>query len=129
MALRHLFLFVGATAMMVVTSPKLSAFVLAAIPIIILPLYAAGRSVRWRSRLAQDKLANATAFAAESLSAVRVMQSFLAERFTANRYREAAFGAYESARAMFEARAFVTAAAIFFAFSSVVVVLWLVWIV
>ena len=45
-ALRNLFMFVGAIAMMVVTSPKLSAFVLAAIPIIVLPLFAAGRAVR-----------------------------------------------------------------------------------
>jgi ATP-binding cassette, subfamily B, bacterial len=125
LALRNLFLFIGATAMMVVTSPKLSAFVLAAIPIIVLPLYAAGRSVRERSRRAQDRLADATAFATESLSAVRVMQSFLAEKFTAGRYREAAFGAYEAARAMTQARAIVTAAAIFLAFGSVVVVLWL----
>ena len=41
-ALRNLFMFVGAIAMMVVTSAKLSAFVLAAIPIIVLPLFAAG---------------------------------------------------------------------------------------
>ena len=45
-ALRNLFMFVGAIAMMVVTSPKLSAFVLAAIPVIVLPLFAAGRAVR-----------------------------------------------------------------------------------
>jgi ATP-binding cassette, subfamily B, bacterial len=125
LALRNLFLFVGAITMMVFTSPKLSAFVLAAIPVIVLPLYAAGRSVRERSRRAQDRLADATAFATESLSAVRVMQSFLAEKFTASRYREAAFGAYEAARAMTQARAIVTAAAIFLAFGSVVVVLWL----
>jgi ATP-binding cassette subfamily B protein len=125
LALRNLFLFVGAITMMVFTSPKLSAFVLAAIPVIVLPLYAAGRSVRERSRRAQDRLADATAFATESLSAVRVMQSFLAERFTASRYREAAFGAYEAARTMIQARAIVTAVAIFLAFGSVVVVLWL----
>ena len=124
-ALRNLFLFAGAITMMVITSPKLSAFVLAAIPIIVLPLYAAGRSVRQRSRRAQDRLAEATAFATESLSAVRVMQSFVAESFTAGRYREAAYGAYEAARAMIQARAFVTAAALFLAFGSVVVVLWL----
>jgi ATP-binding cassette subfamily B protein len=125
LALRNLFLFVGAITMMVFTSPKLSAFVLAAIPVIVLPLYAAGRSVRERSRRAQDRLADATAFATESLSAVRVMQSFLAEKFTASRYRAAAFGAYEAARAMTQARAIVTSAAIFLAFGSVVVVLWL----
>jgi ATP-binding cassette, subfamily B, bacterial len=125
LALRNLFLFVGAITMMVITSPKLSAFVLAAIPIIVLPLYAAGRSVRERSRRAQDRLAEATAFATESLTAVRVMQSFVAESFSAGRYRDAAYGTYEAARAMSEARAFVTGAAIFLAFSSVVVVLWL----
>src|SRR5271154_2512320 len=125
LALRNIFLFVGAITMMVVTSPKLSAFVLAAIPVIVLPLYAAGRSVRQRSRRAQDRLAEATAFATESLTAVRVMQSFVAESFPARRYRDAVYGAYEAARTMSETRAFVTAAALFLAFGSVVVVLWL----
>ena len=124
-ALRNLFMFVGATAMMVATSPKLSAYVLVAIPLIILPLYAAGRSVRNRSRRAQDTLADATAFATESLGAVRVMQAFVAEGFTAARFRDAANGAYEAARAMTQARAIVTVAALFLAFSSVIVVLWL----
>src|SRR5208282_1467777 len=118
-ALRNLFMFVGAVAMMVVTSPKLSAFVLAAIPIIVLPLFAAGRAVRQRSRRAQDTLAEPTAFATESLSAVRVMQSFVAEAFTAGRYRTAAYGAYEAARSMAQARGVVTAAALFLAFGSV----------
>jgi ATP-binding cassette, subfamily B, bacterial len=124
-ALRNFFMFIGAVAMMVGTSPILSAFVLIAIPFIILPLYAAGRSVRERSRRAQDTLAEATAFATESLSAVRVMQAFTAEDFAARRFREAANGAYEAARLMTKARAFVTVAALFLAFASVVVVLWL----
>ncbi len=125
LALRNAFMFVGAVAMMVVTSVKLSAFVLAAIPVIVLPLFAAGRAVRQRSRRAQDTLAEATAFATESLTAVRVMQSFVAEAFTARRYRAAAYGAYEAARHMAQARGIVTAAALFLAFGSVVVVLWL----
>ena len=53
------------------------------------------------------------------------MQSFIAEDFTAERYRDAAYGAYEAARSMSQARAIVTAAALFLAFGSVVVVLWL----
>jgi ATP-binding cassette subfamily B protein len=81
--------------------------------------------VRDRSRRAQDTLAEATSFATESLSAVRVMQAFTAETFTSNRYRAAADEAYEAARAMTQARALVTVAALFLAFSSVVGVLWL----
>ena len=64
-ALRNLFMFVGATALMVYTSPKLSALVLIAIPVIAAPLIASGRVVRRRSRRAQDTLAEATAFASE----------------------------------------------------------------
>src|SRR5215469_6472545 len=60
-ALRNLVLFLGASVMMVVTSPRLSAYVLAAIPVIVLPLYGFGRAVRARSRLAQDALAEASA--------------------------------------------------------------------
>ncbi len=86
-ALRNLFMFIGAVAMMIATSPKLSAYVLIAIPFIVLPLYAAGRSVRSRARAAQDTLAAATAFATESLAAVRVMQAFLAETATLKRFR------------------------------------------
>ncbi|MGD1039023.1 MAG: ABC transporter transmembrane domain-containing protein [Roseiarcus sp.] len=124
-ALRNFFMFIGAIALMVITSPKLSAYVLVAIPVIVLPLYAAGRAVRERSRLAQDTLADATAFATESLTAVRVMQAFVAERFTAARYRAAANDAYAAARAMTRSRAIVTVAAMFLAFASVIVVLWL----
>src|SRR5258706_6392281 len=44
-ALRNVMLFVGATAMMVITSTRLSGFVLLAIPLIVLPLVAFGRWV------------------------------------------------------------------------------------
>ncbi len=123
-ALRNLFLVAGAVAMMVVTSPKLSAYALVAIPIIILPLYAAGRSVRGRAKAAQDRLADATAFASESLSGVRVMQAFTAEAASAARYRAASDDAFDAAKAMTRARAIVTVAALFLAFGSVVAVLW-----
>ncbi len=56
-ALRNLVLFFGGAAMMVVTSPRLSLFVLAAIPVIVLPLVGFGRAVRRRGRAAQDTLA------------------------------------------------------------------------
>src|ERR1700682_4183978 len=44
-ALRNLMLFIGAAVMMVITSPRLSGFVLLAIPVIVLPLVAFGRWV------------------------------------------------------------------------------------
>jgi ATP-binding cassette subfamily B protein len=123
-ALRNFVLFVGASVMMVVTSPRLSAFVLAAIPIIVLPLYAFGRAVRRRSRFAQDTLADASAYAAELIGAVRVLQAFTNERLGITRFRQAVERAFAAALNSIRARAFLTAIAIFLVATSVVVVLW-----
>jgi ATP-binding cassette, subfamily B, bacterial len=124
-ALRNFVLFVGASVMMVVTSPKLSAFVLAAIPIIVLPLYAFGRAVRRRSRFAQDTLAEASAYAAELIGAVRVLQAFTNERLGIARFRSAVTEAFFAARESIRARALLTALAIFLVSTSVVIVLWI----
>jgi ATP-binding cassette, subfamily B, bacterial len=123
-ALRNFVLFVGASVMMVVTSPRLSGFVLAAIPIIVLPLYAFGRAVRRRSRFAQDTLADASAYAAELIGAVRILQAFTNERLGIARFRDAVERAFEAARESIRARALLTGLAIFLVSASVVVVLW-----
>ena len=123
-ALRNSVLFVGAAAMMVVTSPRLSAFVLAVIPVIVLPLYGFGRAVRRRSRMAQDTLADGTAYASELIGAVRVLQAFTNEALARHRFGAAVERAYQAARDSIKARAILTAIAIFLVFASVVVVLW-----
>ena len=124
-ALRNLVLFVGASIMMVVTSPKLSAFVLGAIPLIVLPLVGFGRAVRRRSRTAQDTLADASAFAAEQVGAVRTLQAYTNERATISHFGQAVERAYRAAQNSTMARAILTAFAIFLVFASVVVVLWI----
>jgi ATP-binding cassette subfamily B protein len=123
-ALRNLTLFLGATTMMVVTSPRLSAFVLGAIPVIVLPLYGFGRSVRRRSRSAQDTLAEASAYASELIGAVRTLQAFTNERLASRYFDDAVERAFSAARDSTWARSVLTAIAIFLIFSSVVVVLW-----
>jgi ATP-binding cassette subfamily B protein len=123
-ALRNLILGLGAVAMMVVTSPKLSGLVIAAIPVIVLPLVAFGRSVRRRSRQAQDTLAEATAYASEQIGAVRTLQAFTNEELVTGRFSSAVDAAFEAARASIFARSFLTFFAIFMIFSSVVAVLW-----
>ena len=124
-ALRNLFMFVGATALMVYTSPKLSALVLIAIPVIAAPLIASGRIVRRRSRHAQDTLADATAFASESPGAVRTMQAFGAQAASGSRFARAVESAYSAAREAAGTRAILIAVAVSLAFCSVVFVLWL----
>lgn len=123
-ALRNLFLFIGASVMMAVTSPGLSALVLIAIPLIVLPLAAFGRSVRRRSRLAQDTLAEASAIAGEAVGAMRGVQAFNAERRVAGRYSLSVESAYYAAQSAVTARAWLTGVAIFLIFASVLSVLW-----
>lgn len=124
LALRNAVLFLGALGMMIVTSPKLSGLVIAAIPLIVLPLVFSGRAVRGRSRAAQDRLADASAYASEAVGAVRTMQAFGTERATAARFAAAAEDAYEAARASTASRALLTGAVIFLVSASVVGVLW-----
>ena len=97
-ALRNVVLFFGATAMMIFTSPWLSAFVVGAIPVIVLPLYGFGRSVRRRSRAAQDTLADASAYAAEMIGAIRTLQAFTNESHSTGRFAQAVERAFAAAR-------------------------------
>lgn len=124
-ALRNLIMGLGALAMMVVTSPKLSALVIAAIPVVVVPLVAFGRSVRRKSRLAQDTLAQASAYASEQIGAVRTLQAFTNEKLVTTRFADAVETAFGAARASVFARAFLTFFAIFTIFASVVGVLWI----
>ncbi|MGB8398649.1 ABC transporter ATP-binding protein/permease [Bradyrhizobium sp.] len=123
-ALRNLMLFIGAATMMVITSPKLSGFVLLAIPVIVLPLVAFGRWVRRLSRDAQDTLANASAYVSELIGAIRTVQAYTSERLANARFGREVEQAYEAARSSTRARAVLTLVIIFIVFSSVVVILW-----
>ncbi len=124
-ALRNLVLFFGAATMMVVTSARLSLFVLIAIPVIVLPLVGFGRAVRRLSRTAQDTLAEASAYAAELIGAVRTLQAFTNELLATGRFAAAVDHAFRAARGAVRARAVLTAIAIFLVFSSVVAILWI----
>jgi ATP-binding cassette subfamily B protein len=124
LALRNSILCLGAMVMMIATSPKLSIMVLSAIPVIVFPLVAFGRSVRKRSRAAQDTLAEASSYAGEVIGAARTLQAFNAEDAARGRYVSAVESAYEAARSAIKSRALLTGVAISLVFGSVVGVLW-----
>lgn len=123
-ALRNAIMALGAVAMMVATSPRLSAIVIGVIPLIVIPLVLSGRSVRRRARQAQDRLADASAFAAEAMGAIRTMQSFGAAGQTARHFEAASDEAYDASRGATASRALLSGVAIFLVSASVVCVLW-----
>jgi ATP-binding cassette subfamily B protein len=123
-ALRNCVMLIGALVMMIATSPKLSALVILAIPLIVLPLVAYGRVVRRLSRQAQDELANASSYAAENLGSPRTMKAFTFESIVSSRYGLAVERSFEAARRRIGARAALTATTIFLVFASIIGVLW-----
>ncbi len=125
LALRNVILGIGALAMMVITSPRLSLIVIAAIPLIVLPIVGFGRKVRARSRAAQDTLADATAYASESITAVRTMQAFTNGNHVRGRFSGAVDFAFDAARKAILTRSLLTGFAIFLIFASIVAVLWI----
>jgi ATP-binding cassette, subfamily B, bacterial len=123
-AARNLIMLIGALVMMFVTSVKLSLMVLIAIPLIVLPLVGYGRAISKLSRRAQDTLAEASAYAAENLSAHRTMQAYVNESAVADRYHRAVETSFDAARQRFKARALLTGVAVFLTVASVTGVLW-----
>ncbi|WP_248310341.1 ABC transporter transmembrane domain-containing protein [Bosea sp. 117] len=123
-ALRNIMMFIGAAIMMAITSPWLSAILLIAIPVIVAVLLGSGRGVRKRSRGAQDTLAEASAYAAEAIGAVRSLQANTAERAADARFSAEVESSFGAARAAIRARAMLTGFGIFVVFASVVGILW-----
>ncbi len=123
-AVRAVIMISGALIMMFVTSATLSLVVVAAIPLILIPIILFGRLVRQRSRQAQDSLARSSALAAENLGAVRTLQAFTSEAAISARFGAAVETAFDDARSRLVARALMTAMVMFLVVASVVGVLW-----
>jgi len=70
MALRSAFMLSGGLIMLTITSPALTGIIIVLVPLIMLPLIFFGRMVRRLSRASQDRVADTSAHADDSLNAV-----------------------------------------------------------
>ena len=123
-AIRNVLMAVAGIILMFVTSWKLTAMVVAGVVVIILPLIVAGRWVRKLSRESQDKLADTSAHASETLNAVPTVQAFTRESYERARYAEAVEESFAIAILRTRARAVMTAVATFAVFGCIVAVGW-----
>jgi ATP-binding cassette, subfamily B, bacterial len=125
MGLRNFFLLTGGVAMLAVTSPVLSGYIMATLVVVVAPIVIFGRRVRRLSRASQDKVANASALAGEVLNAMPTVQSFTQEPREARRFAGMVEAAFETALTRIRARAWLTAVVIVLVFAAIVFVLWL----
>ena len=73
-ALRNLLTLLGGLALMFFTSAKLAGLVLIGVPLVVVPILTLGRRLRALSRENQDRIAESSAQAAESLLAAQTVQ-------------------------------------------------------
>ena len=123
--LRGIVILVGALVMLTLTSAKLTGIILLVIPMVLIPVLVFGRRVRRLTRETQDRIAQASGLAGESLAAIQAVQAFTLENHQARRFHDSVERAFDSARQRIRLRALMTVVAITVMFGAVVFVLWL----
>jgi ATP-binding cassette subfamily B protein len=79
----------GGAILLFVTSPKLSAILMIALPVVVGAAVVYGRMVRKLSREVQDAIARSTEVAEEAIAGIRTVRSFARERAEQGRYGQA----------------------------------------
>ncbi len=123
-ALRNLFTGFGGIVYLFTIAPKLTAFLLLGIPVILLPILIFGRRVRRLSRLSQDRLADIGSNTSEVMGAMRIVQAFGQEEREAERFARTVGAGFATALRRISMRAVMTAIAIFLIFGSITLVMW-----
>ena len=124
-ALRNILMFVGGTVLLVISSPKLTGLVFALLPVVILPILVFGRKVRRLSRDSQDRIADITNYAEESLGAIQVVQAFCHEFLDRLRFGKITDDAFAVAILRTRARAWLTALVMLLIFGAIDAVVWI----
>lgn len=124
LSLRSLLMLVGSTVMLIVTSPRLAGLTALVIPAVILPIVLLGRRVEKLSRESQDRIADASAVASESINAIHAVQAYTREPRERDRYSNAVGLALKTAGHRIATTAWLTALVILLGFGAITLVLW-----
>lgn len=122
--LRSTIQLLGALALLIATSPSLAGMILLLIPLVIVPLIVVGRRLRKLSRLAQDRIADTSGLAGETLNAIQTVQAFTLEQLHSDRYGKAVEDSFVVAVQRTKVRAALTAVGTMMIFGAVTFVLW-----
>ena len=116
---------IGGLVMLGLTSPKLMGIMLVLIPVVVVPLIVIGRRVRSLSRASQDRIADTSGLAGETLNAIQTVQAFTLEGLQSERYSQAVEESFVTAIRRTRVRASLTAIGIMLVFAGITIVLWL----
>ncbi len=123
-ALRSSLNLVGGLILLVLTSPQLAAYTLVGIPLVILPVVVIGRRIRKLSRESQDRVADTSALADETLNAMQTVQAFTLEQLQVGRYRSAVTSSFNTAVRRLRMNAWLIAGIFALVFCVMTLILW-----
>jgi ATP-binding cassette subfamily B protein len=123
--LRSTLSLIGALVLMGLTSARLMGVIVLMIPVVIMPLILTGRRVRGLSRASQDRIADTSSLADETLNAIQTVQAFTMEELQSERYEKAVEDSFATAVRRTKVRAALTAIGITMVFGGITLVLWL----
>jgi ATP-binding cassette, subfamily B, bacterial len=109
---------------LIATSPTLAGYILLLIPLVLAPIIMTGRKVRSLSRQSQDRVADTSGLAGETLNAIQTVQAFTLEQLHSKRYDDAVEASFAAAIRRIRVRAILTAAGTMIVFGGVTFVLW-----
>ena len=123
-ALRSSINLIGSIVMMAITSLKLLGLMLIAMPAVIVPVISLGRKLRKLSRTSQDRIADTSGLAGETLNAIQTVQAFTLEELNTRRYDTAVEESFKIAVVRTKVRAWLTALSTTLVVAAITVVLW-----
>lgn len=123
-ALRNLVTGFGGLIYLFVLSPRIAAYLLIGIPLVIAPIVWLGGYVRKLSRTSQDRIAEIGSISNETLGAMRIVQAFGQERREGQRFADAVARSFAAGKQRSAIRALMTAAVIGLLFTAITLIMW-----
>ncbi|MFT5405715.1 MAG: ABC-type multidrug transport system fused ATPase/permease subunit, partial [Verrucomicrobiales bacterium] len=122
--LRQIMTLLGCMIMIFITSLKLSMFMLACLPVVIIATALVGRRIRGQSKLAQDQMAESNVIVEETLQSITEVKAFHNEDYEINRYQSTIGKFLETALRTARYKASFVSFIIFVMFGVVTLVVW-----
>lgn len=123
-ALRSSVMLIISLAGILYTSPQLTLMILLLVPAVIGPVIWIARQVRKLSRTAQDKIADSSGMANETLNAIETVQAFTLESLQSKRFGTAVEAAFVAAVRRIRVRFVMSFGSMFLLFGAIILVLW-----
>ena len=123
-ALRSTLSLVGGLVMLVATSPRMAGYTMLGIVVVVVPVIVVGRYIRRLSRQSQDRVADTSGLAGETLNAMQTVQSFTLEDLQTRRYAEAVKASFRTAVRRIRMNAVLVAVAFVLVFTMLTLFLW-----